>query len=527
MYARCVFTVSSTVVAILALLGSAQTQAQTNAQATGIWSDPATWSAGEPATGTDANIDGSFTVTVDQPGEVAATLDVGTIATQTGNLDINAPGALTVGTVMRIGQTANSTGVVDMTGGSVAVNGVFDSPIGNGELLVGDNGHGTLNMSGGTFTSADEMFIGLNPTGVGVVNVSGGTLETLGRSIIVGFVGGNGTLDISGTGDVNARFDMLAGLGEGSISTINQSGGTIDAGFLFTNAFTGGAGSTVTMTQTGGTYTTRIAYVLGQGNGTTTQNHSGGVIDVLNNGEFVVGDGGGNSSIYNISGTADVNVARNFVAGRDGIGVVNMSGGTIDSVNVFLGDFDSSSGTAKIAGGTLTLTGNLNVGAALASNAPPVPVGTAGQALDADGTLIISGPGGTIDVAGNLLANPDDNVRFGGGGEHNDSTLVFEATSGGVSIIDVAGIADLTGAEIDFDLLSAFPLGTSFDLITAIDISADYLQVAEDIGRVDLAIVAGGNGEILRATLVPEPTSVVILAVGIVGLWGSRRQRGC
>ena len=46
-------------------------------------------------------------------------------------------------------------------------------------------------------------------------------------------------------------------------------------------------------------------------------------------------------------------------------------------------------------------------------------------------------------------------------------------------------------------------------------------------GRVDLAIVAGGNGQVLRATLVPEPTGVMILVAGIVGLWGSRRQRGC
>jgi hypothetical protein len=501
-------------------------RAQINAAASGDWSAAGTWNPTVPVAGDWVHINDGFTVDVNQVGAVADLLDVGSSAGETGNLTVDAVGTLAVGTTMRVGQVAASTGLVTMTGGTVAVNGAVGSGFGNGDLIVGDVGNGTWTQSGGDTDVADEIIIGLADVSTGVVSVSGGNFRSNGRSILIGF-DGNGTLNVSGTGNVRANHDMLVGFLEGGVGNLNLSGGTVEAGFLFTNSFTGPLGSTANMTQTGGTFTARIAYVLGQSNGTTAMTHSGGVIDVINNGEFVVGDGGGNSSTYNISGTADVNVARNFVAGRDGIGNVDMSGGTIDAINVFLGDFDSSHGTMKISGGTLTLSGNLNVGAALASNAPPAPVGTAGQALDANGTLIISGPGGTVDVAGNLLANPDDNIRFGGGGEHNDAMLVFEATSSGVSMIDVAGIADLTGAEIDFDLLSSFALGTSFDLITATSISADFLQVAEDVGSVDLAIVAGGNGQVLRATLVPEPASVMMLVMGVAGLWGSRCMCGC
>jgi hypothetical protein len=95
-----------------------------------------------------------------------------------------------------------------------------------------------------------------------------------------------------------------------------------------------------------------------------------------------------------------------------------------------------------------------------------------------------------------------------------------------VSIIDVNGIADLTGAEIDVDLLSAFPPGSSFDLITATDISTDYLQVAEDVGRINLAVVAGGNGEILRATLVPEPATLALAGLGLIVLGLHSRKKG-
>jgi hypothetical protein len=180
----------------------------------------------------------------------------------------------------------------------------------------------------------------------------------------------------------------------------------------------------------------------------------------------------------------------------------------------------------KVSGGSIALTGNLNVGAALASNAPAVPTGTQGQALNADGTLIISGSAGAVAVSGNLLANPGDNSRFGGGGEHNNSTLVFEILNNtGVSLVDIAGIADLTGAEIDVDHLGgAFAPGTTFDLITATSISNDYVPAAEDVGKFNLAIVTGGKGQILRATLVPEPaTAALACLVGLSLACGRRR----
>jgi fibronectin-binding autotransporter adhesin len=530
----------------LTIGGAALSHAQTAAVSSGNWSDPLTWSAGEPTAAATATINGGFTVAVDQAGEAAGILDLGTVAAQTGNLTVAAPGDLTVSTTMRIGQVAGSTGDITMTGGTATVNGAVGSGFGDGDLIVGDVGNGTHTQSGGDVNVADEIIIGLADVSTGVVSVSGGNFRTNGRSILVGF-DGNGTLNVSGTGNVRANHDMFVGFVEGSTGNLTQSGGTIEAGFMFSNFLSGGAGSTANINMTGGAYNVRLAFVLGQGVGTTTMNHSGGAINApTNNGDMVVSDGGGNTSVYNISGTATVTLLHNFlvgvfngsngtvnqsggtitagdnlVIGRDGVGVWNLSGGTASATNVFLGDFDDSSGTMKISGGALNLSGNLSVGGALASNAAAFPPG---HALDANGTLIVSGTGGTIDVGGDLLANPHDNPRIGGGGERNDATLVFEALGGGVSTIDVTGIADLTGAVIDVDLFSSFAAGTTFDLITATSISTDYLQASEDVGSISLTILAGRNGEILRATVIPEPAAMAIAAIGLVAVGVQQRK---
>jgi T5SS/PEP-CTERM-associated repeat protein len=545
--------------------GESFAQGFTNAIATGDWSAPGTWSGGVPTDSLPAAIDGGHTVTIASTSELTNLVDVGTASGQTGTLNVTG-GELTIfdtNTVaapnlpsIRIGQAAGSTGNFKLSGGLVTIAGNVGSGFADGELIVGDVGNGTMTQTGGTLAASDEIVIGLAEGATGVVNVSGGDFKADGRSILVGF-DGNGTLNVSGTGNVRANFDMLVGFLEGGVGTVNLTGGTIEAGFLFTNSFTGPAGSTAVMTQTGGTFNARIAYVLGQSAGTTTMTHSGGAINApTNNGDMVVSDGNGNTTTYNISGTATVNLLHNFIVGafggsngtvnqtggtitagdnlligHDGNGVWNMNGGTNNAANVFLGNFDSSNGTLKISSGTLNLTGNLNVGGALASNAAPDRVepdganGAQGQALDANGTLIVSGSAATIDVAGNFLANPDDKSAFRSdpfiAGADNSATLGFEIFNAtGTSLIDVVGIADLDGAVIDLDLMGGFTptAGATFDLLTASSFGSTgvgttqnvgtgeaFTLASEDAGVFSLALVPGGRGEILRATFLAAP----------------------
>ena len=147
--------------------------------------------------------------------------------------------------------------------------------------------------------------------------------------------------------------------------------------------------------------------------------------------------------------------------------------------------------------------------------------------IDANGTFTVSGSGGTINVGGQLLANPGDHTRaLPGTPGDNVSTLVWEILNNiGVSRINVTGAANLNAANIDVNLLGgSFAVGSPFDLLTASSISNNYLQVPGDIGTFSLAIVPGGNGQILRATLVPEPTAIVLLCCAVAGC-ACRRMR--
>jgi T5SS/PEP-CTERM-associated repeat protein len=535
----------------------------------GDWSAPTTWTPNEPTAADDAFIDGGFTVDVTQPGEVAQRVDLGSASGQSGGLGI-ASGDLTIAggplPSVRVGQVAGSTGTLSMTGGTLNINGgVGDLAV--GDLMVGDVGNGTMTMSGGQVNVSDEIIVGTGQSSVGNLTVSGGTLTNgtlfppesgTGRSIIAGF-GDNssGTINVNGTGTMTIRFDVVLGLfgnGSGTLNIADQ--GTVNANFLFSSA---NATNTSTINQTGGTFNARVAAVVGQ-RGASTYNHSGGL---LTGGTLSIADDSPNA-VYNLSGAGTVNTADQILlgvfdpgvgtmnqtggsattnvvsVGRDGTGTYNQSAGTLTANRVYLGDFDSSNGTHRISGGTVTIAGSYNVGGALASNAPPddVRAGDQGQALGANGTLIVRGSAATIDIAGDFLANPADKTRPG---TANTSNLVFEILDAtGTSLVDVVGQADLDGAVVDIDLVGFTPsLGATFPLVTAELFGATgtgttqatgtgegYTLLAEDVGTWALQVVPGGRGEVLQAVYqVPEPASLAVLAFGATALLRTRRSR--
>jgi hypothetical protein len=616
-------------------LGSQAALAQTNAIANGDWLTSGTWSAGVPSDTLAAAINGGRTVTV--TGSLAQTYlaDVGSIAGETGNLNIQ--GDLTIYdatpsvdpkiSTLRLGQVAGSTGNLTMTSGQVFINEDVNDIFDNGDFIVGQNGSGNATVSGGQIIAGDEVLVGqnagsngtltINGTGKvsagrrnmqigfggadtanslngadGTVNISGSGQLEIGDTIFMGFggadagaglAGGNGELNISESATVTVTGWMQSAFGNDSTSHITQSGGTVTVGGLLVH----GARGDAIFDHTGGTFQANLI-IIGDGVDNTTPHGTyniSGNAQAKSNLVMWVGAWGKGEGTVNQGGSSVVNVGA-LTVGRDGYGVYNMSGGTLNSnggdgfapndhfivgqvgniddtvakgagvftqtagtvvvkTGVFLGDFDSSEGTYKISGGSLTVgggshpnvegyedfIGDFSVGGALASNAlvarvePTNANDPQGQALAASGTFIVSGSAATINIGGNFLANPADKSPLRSESSHpggnNSATLGFEIfNSTGTSLINVAGVADLDGAVVDLDLMNGYApaVNATFDLLKASNFGATgagttqnvgtgmgYSLASEDASGWSLAVITSGSSKILRATFLGLP----------------------
>lgn len=157
--------------------------------------------------------------------------NVSDVGTSQGVLDLKDSGVVNV-TQVYIGKGSSTTGTLNQTGGSFT-SGSF--------ITVGryTASTGTVNLSAGTFTSSGALTLG--EQGAGTLNVSGtGTVTVGGDALYLGSgtvnFGGSGTLNING-GTVIAK--QLSGGLEGN-SVVNFNGGLLKAAAGANTAFVGG-----------------------------------------------------------------------------------------------------------------------------------------------------------------------------------------------------------------------------------------------------------------------------------------------
>lgn len=410
--------------------------------------------------------------------------------------------------------------------------GVAGTGDGNWGFVGEAGGMGTYNLSdtsttGGVNTgygtgsgdfSAGRLYAGIGGGSVGTINVNTtGTLTTTdgGESLVVGTAGpaGSGTINLD-NGTINSLGQIW--IGRDGPGTLNMSGGTTNSGAVFIVGLDGSATGEVNLT--GGDISSASEFQVGA-SGTGTVNMSGGSIS--SDDWFVVGRNSGSMGEFNMTGG---NVSVSVGAANDRFLVVGSFGGATGVANVSGGTIDTTAGAGAYIGEGGTGTLNLSGTATLLGGALRIGLNDGGIGLTE-----ISGSGVTVDITDLSLGLNSDGLDTTALG-----TLSFVADSIGVSTIVASGDVNLsspdgdlllvdltayTGAHVDIQLVDG---ATSAGEFTGLDQGA---LAAVDGNANAYTIDYSVAGDVwLRARLIPEPTSLLLLGMASLAFVGRRRR---
>ncbi len=308
----------------------------------------------------------------------ARNVNVGLTNGSQGTLTV-AGGTNTVSSTLHIGESANATGVVWLTGGRLLGT--------NSTTTVGNSGVGQMTVSNCTWQAGDVQ-VGANSGSQGTLTVAGGT-NTLAFSLRIGQNGNaTGAVWLTGGQLTVTNDDTIVGeQGVGQMTVSNGTWRTLDASVSIYD------GSQGTLTVAGGTNTVSSSLTLGEFAGTGTVWVTGGLLTMTNGTAAVGAVGVGRMTVSNgtwLVGSVDV--------GRSGSGTLTVAGGTNMLSSLSTGVFPGSDGTVWLTAGQLTVTNSsINIGS---SGVGRMTVSN-GTWLARDVTVgVFSGSQGTVTLAG-------------------------------------------------------------------------------------------------------------------------------
>jgi autotransporter-associated beta strand protein len=418
-----------------------------------------------------------------------------------------------------------SGGTVNLNSGNMSV---------SNYMYVNDGG--TFNMSGGFFSMVenDPLSIGRdwNSGGpsAGTLNVSGGLFQPgalawggayNNNSMVVPYPDGStGTVSVSETGTIDTQTGYIH-LGEGGVINVGGGGG----GILRTWAVLGGD-------------------LDGVGGGNGTINFDGGTLVCTNATHFVITHVTANL----LAGGATIDTAGGFdfldipaVLQGDG-GLTKKGNGTLTLVapNTYAGPTVIESGTLALGqhvfswttGGEIASSSEIDVQAPATLDVTAVTGGiwTLGgtQTLEGNGTVVgavVAAAGsriepgesiGTLTVTGDLTVGGSLDVEYDG------------AATQPIDMLAVSGVLDLNGGTIDFELdTGGSPLMAAAYVFASYGTLAPFTTppVEQNVPapyHVDYAYGPGGNQ---IALVIPEPSTLVLLAMGLLGAAVCLRRR--
>ena len=292
----------------------------------------------------------------------------------------------------------STTAVMTLSGGQV--NAVTD-------LFLGLAGNGTVNQSGGIFSTGTQQFSLGASSGTAAYNQSGGTLET---SV---FSSGGGT----------ASYTFSGG-------TLKATGGLNLATSGITTSITGTNGSGATIDSSNNTVTVNAAQIALGASGSLTK---------IGSGTLAINNDAGFST-----GTWNVNAGTVNMVGYFNGAALNVAGGTLNINRVGGAHISlSSASTATLSSGAINNTGDLYLGYSAGGNAT---LNQSGGALGVTGIFTVGGnggaatwniSGGTQSITGALDVYTNSAININSGG-----TLGKLATiqNGGVVNVNTGGV---------------------------------------------------------------------------------------
>ncbi|MEL6915925.1 MAG: hypothetical protein AAFP13_15630 [Pseudomonadota bacterium] len=398
----------------------------------------------------------------------------GTLLVTGGAVTIDESGTADAGDEVT-GLTTIQGGLVTITDGDVAgvvlnetvgVDGADDLVLTDGSIasLTVQAGQGALNggevegvtaVSGGTLTVGGATLTGsLDVSGTGQVNVTGGTIT--GDTDITGgqvdAAGGDfGTVTVNAASDAVADLILRTGAGVDTLNLdagdVTMSGGTvstaadIDGGTLTLSSGTiaapltiGGAGVAATVSSTGTGTVTGLTTVLAQG--TLTTNGDAEFDEIRNQGGSVTLTAGDFGDLNASAGTTSITSGGVGAVTNTGTSALSVSGGTLASLEnaatvAIDGGFAVTGAVTNQSGGTLDYSGlaaAATLTAGSVSNAGDIVTGANALTLAADTTL----------EAGTTI----------NGGDDIDGSLLFGGALTNEADLDIIGATDLTAGDV-------------------------------------------------------------------------------
>jgi autotransporter-associated beta strand protein len=411
-----------------------------------------------------------------------------------------------------VGKSGPSVGTVTMSGGTVIARG--------GDLQMGASGSGTWTQTAGSVLATNWAVIGRNTGGNGIYNISGGSLTQFNpENQLIIAENGTGTLNVSGTAQIKSGGTFIVGKGGSGNGTVNLNGGSVTVPQMV------GGGGVSAVNFNGSTVIAGTAANTDFMSGLTTATvKSGGVIidsgaNTINVGQALL-DGGDNGGLTKSGvGTLRLNGANTYT------GATLINAGTLGGTGTIAGPVTIASGATLAPGasiGTLTINNALTLAAGSSTSVEISNDGgvtssdlvTGLTSVDYAGTLVVTNAGTNALVAGQVFKLFNASSASGnfsqvtilpaGTGSFNPATGELTINSSGVLTVNPPSISN-------GNLVLAGTGGTpngSYSIVTSTNVAAPVSTwTTNSVGTFD-GTGAFSNGIPVNAT---EPARFFLL----------------